>query len=153
MKFELRVLTGDFEINVINLAQSKYLVGRAPDCHLRPASNMVSRHHCVFKQDQYTLRCRDLGSTNGTFVNNERIQGEVFLKDGDIVQVGDVTLQVLALDVAQLKSDQATLATQGTGVFEGETTIFQDPLKKNAPPPPPAPAPQQAGARSQSESR
>ena len=133
MKVELRVLGGEFEITMIALIESKYLVGRAADCHLRPGSDRVSRHHCVFKKDDFSVRIRDLGSTNGTFVNNERIQGEVLLNHGDIVQVGDVTMQVFCPETAQATADTAVVASHdttdgsksGTNVYEADTTIYK----------------------------
>lgn len=131
MKVELRVLGGDFAITMIALMEPKYLVGRAPDCHLRPASDRVSRHHCVFKQDEYSIRLRDLGSTNGTFVNNERINGEVVLNDGDVVQVGDLTMQVFCTDAAladtavQGAHDTASVLDSGdSSIYEADTTVF-----------------------------
>lgn len=53
------------------------LVGRAEDCDLRLPSDFahsdVSRHHCLFEVDPPSIRVRDLGSRNGTFVNGEMI--------------------------------------------------------------------------------
>ncbi|MEZ6048990.1 MAG: FHA domain-containing protein [Planctomycetaceae bacterium] len=80
---------------IIPLNTSKFLVGREQDCHLRPNSEMVSRHHCVFVLDDYTVRLRDLGSTNGTFVNNQRVQGIVPLRAGDLVRIGKLDLEVI----------------------------------------------------------
>jgi len=125
MKVELRVLGREFEITMIAMMEQKFLVGRAVDCHLRPASDSVSRHHCVFKKDDFSLRLRDLGSTNGTFVNNDRIQGEVVLNHSDIVQVGDVTLQVFCTETAQASTDTAVIGSHDTASSAGNTDVYE----------------------------
>jgi predicted component of type VI protein secretion system len=95
---ELRVATGKQMGSVISLPVGKFIVGREEDCHLRPNSDLVSRHHCVFTSDEYSVRLRDLGSTNGTFVNGERIRGQVILKEGDRVVIGKLEFDVVVRD-------------------------------------------------------
>ncbi len=92
---ELRIATGNKQGNSISLPQGKFLVGREEDCHLRPNSDLVSRHHCVFTVDDFSLRLRDLGSTNGTYVNGQRLVGAVNLKPGDRVLIGKLDFEVL----------------------------------------------------------
>jgi pSer/pThr/pTyr-binding forkhead associated (FHA) protein len=73
----------------------KLIIGREEDRHLQPSSEFVSRHHCVLFLDEYTLRIRDLGSTNGTFVNSRRMgTGETILSHKDIVSVGEMLCQI-----------------------------------------------------------
>ena len=95
MQVELRVLSGKQAGTVIPLPVGKFLVGREQDCHLRPNSELVSRHHCAFTLDDFALRIRDLGSTNGTLVNGERIRGTVVLKPGDQVNIGKIDFLVV----------------------------------------------------------
>ena len=92
---ELRIAAGKQQGNSISLPQGKFLVGREEDCHLRPNSDLVSRHHCVFTVDDFSVRLRDLGSTNGTFVNGERLKGAVILKPGDRVLIGKLDFEVV----------------------------------------------------------
>lgn len=92
---ELRIAAGNKQGNSISLPQGKFLVGREEDCHLRPNSDLVSRHHCVFTVDEFSVRLRDLGSTNGTFVNGQRLVGAVNLKPGDRVLIGKLDFEVL----------------------------------------------------------
>lgn len=98
LQAELRVTSGKQSGSTIALPAGKFLVGREEDCHLRPNSDLVSRHHCVFTLDEYGLRLRDLGSTNGSFVNGEQIRGAVVLKSGDRVSIGKLDFQVLVGD-------------------------------------------------------
>src|SRR5260221_4542909 len=95
LEVELKVLEGKQQGKTIPLHVRQFLIGREQDCHLRPNSDLVSRHHCVFTVDDYTVRLRDLGSTNGTLVNGERIQGQVVLKAGDHVAVGKLSFEVV----------------------------------------------------------
>ncbi|WP_417850577.1 FHA domain-containing protein [Thalassoglobus sp.] len=98
LQAELRVLSGKHAGSTIPLPVGKFLIGREEDCHLRPNSDLVSRHHCVFTLDEYGLRFRDLGSTNGSFVNREQIRGAVVLNPGDAVSVGKLEFQVILGD-------------------------------------------------------
>ncbi|MBM4071308.1 MAG: FHA domain-containing protein [Planctomycetes bacterium] len=56
---------------------ARVLVGRGHDCDIQLpnafAYSDVSRHHCMFEIDPPHVRVRDLGSRNGTFVNNRNI--------------------------------------------------------------------------------
>ncbi|WP_010588515.1 FHA domain-containing protein [Schlesneria paludicola] len=94
LQAELKILGGKHQGKLIPLNTKKFLVGREQDCHLRPNSDLVSRHHCVFSIDDYTVRLRDLGSTNGTMVNGTLVRGEVLLKAGDHVTIGKLELEV-----------------------------------------------------------
>ncbi|MBX3441280.1 MAG: FHA domain-containing protein [Planctomyces sp.] len=110
---ELRVSSGRQAGSVITLPLGKFLIGREEDCHLRPNSDLVSRHHCVFTADELSLRLRDLGSTNGTFVNGERIRGAVLLNDGDRVAIGKLEFDVVLRDpTAEDTSLNVNLDTQ-----------------------------------------
>jgi len=95
LQAELKILGGKHQGKAIPLTTKKFLVGREQDCHLRPNSDMVSRHHCVFSIDDYAVRLRDLGSTNGTRVNGEALRGEVVLKPGDQIGIGKMELELV----------------------------------------------------------
>jgi FHA domain len=105
---ELQVVSGSCSGERIRLDFHHFVVGAERDCNLRPLSPLLSRHHCVFKKDEYSLRVRDLGSTDGTFVNGRRIFSEAILKPGDQVRIADVTFHVFlprAPEIVQLKPD------------------------------------------------
>ncbi len=110
LEVELRVLEGKQQGKTIPLHVRQFLIGREQDCHLRPNSDLVSRHHCVFTLDDFALRLRDLGSTNGTLVNGERIQGQVVLKAGDHVSVGKLSFEIVISEVARAATPQAVKA-------------------------------------------
>ncbi len=94
MQVALKVIEGKQTGTLIPLNRQKFLIGREEDCQLRPNSDLVSRHHCVIAVDDFTVRIRDLGSTNGTFVNNQRITTQVVLKQGDLIRIGKLAFEM-----------------------------------------------------------
>lgn len=94
MQVALKVIEGKQTGTLIPLSRQKFLIGREDDCQLRPNSDLVSRHHCVIAVDDFTVRIRDLGSTNGTFVNNQRITTQVVLKQGDLIRIGKLAFEM-----------------------------------------------------------
>ena len=123
MRASLTVLSGPLAGQTIAIPVGKLLVGREVDCHVRPDSALISRHHCVLLLDEYTLRIRDLGSKNGTFVNNHRIaSGETILIDGDTVTVGEMSCHIdLSEELVETQMAAPPRAMEGTAIFEGDT--------------------------------
>ncbi len=76
------------------LRKDRIVVGRTSSCDLRIPLSSVSRQHCELNKDDHQVRLRDLGSSNGTFCNDKRIQ-EVVLEPGDKITVGTVLFQVV----------------------------------------------------------
>lgn len=109
-QFELHVSTGGQKGTVIPLPPGKFMIGREEDCQLRPNSDLVSRHHCVFNVDEFGVRLRDLGSTNGTLVNGDRIRAVHVLKHGDVVAVGRLEFRVV-VDGANVAEEDDTVAS------------------------------------------
>ena len=94
MDLKLKVLEGKNAGQEIPVQGKKFFVGRAEDCHLRPGSDLISRHHCVLLIEDGYLGVRDFGSKNGTFVNDERVVGERELKAGDRLTIGPLRFEV-----------------------------------------------------------
>lgn len=95
MKLHLVVQTpGPNQGRMLDIKLSQFLVGRDPQCHLRPASPMISKRHCALLQREGKAFIRDFGSTNGTFVNNEPVKGEVELHHGDQLKIGPLSFEV-----------------------------------------------------------
>ena len=94
MEVKLIVASGKHAGQEVPVQGPKFLIGRAEDCQLRPRSDLVSRHHCAILVEEGLAAVHDFDSSNGTFVNGERIQGEQALKTGDRLQVGQLEFEV-----------------------------------------------------------
>ena len=70
------------------LSDGMTIIGRRDDCHLRIPLPTVSRRHCVINLNKDSVELRDLGSRSGTFVNDERVDGQTTVKAGDYIRVG-----------------------------------------------------------------
>ena len=77
----------------VSITRSTTVVGRREDCDFRIPLGEISRKHCRLIKDGETLRVEDLGSSNGTYHNGERIQ-EATLGPGDTLQIGSVVFVV-----------------------------------------------------------
>lgn len=80
------------------LAAQTLVIGRGAAADLVVADSSVSREHakCIVAGD--AMEIEDLGSSNGTFINNQRITHRTALRDGDIVRLGAVHLKYFARD-------------------------------------------------------
>src|SRR6185503_16711134 len=95
MRVTLRVLAGPYVGREFTFDQhDTLLIGRSESAHLYlPEDKFFSRHHCLLEIAPPRCFIRDLGSTNGTFVNGVRVP-EAFLVSGDRVQGGQTILEV-----------------------------------------------------------
>ena len=95
MQVNLKVLAGPYKDRVFAFTQhDTFLIGRTNDAHLcLPDDRFFSRNHCLLEIDPPRCFLRDLGSTNGTFVNGQRVR-EAFLNHGDQIQGGESVLLV-----------------------------------------------------------
>jgi pSer/pThr/pTyr-binding forkhead associated (FHA) protein len=94
MQVVLVMFRAEGERRSFSVVRDVTVIGRREDCDLRIPVGEVSRKHCRIVKEGDTLRAEDLGSSNGTFHNGQRIQGSVQLEPGDSVQVGPVVFVV-----------------------------------------------------------
>lgn len=89
MKVSLVVASGVHQGKVVPIVGSQFLVGRDPQCQLRPASQAISKQHCAVLVRDGKVYLKDFGSTNGTVLNEVVIQGEERpLANNDSVKIG-----------------------------------------------------------------
>jgi len=67
-------------------------IGRAIDNDIIITSKRISREHAHVRRESWRVILEDMGSTNGTFLNGERVLNPVELRDEDHIRIGDVIL-------------------------------------------------------------
>jgi DNA-binding winged helix-turn-helix (wHTH) protein len=80
----------------VRLGEGEHILGRDPDAEILIDSPGVSRRHARLTIAAGRAAIEDLGSKNGTFVGDRRVEGTTALGDGDTIRVGSVTLTFTA---------------------------------------------------------
>ena len=91
MSGRLTVLTGTRAGDARDLGATRLSIGRDPLCELRFDATLdleVSARHAELREENGAAVLRDANSTNGTYVNGERVRGERTLRDGDVIRLG-----------------------------------------------------------------
>ena len=74
-------------------ARKQLSVGRAADNDVRLDGLQISNHHARFAQSNGTVTVEDAGSTNGVYVNGQRVSGRRAVQHSDVIQIGPFVLQ------------------------------------------------------------
>lgn len=121
MQYALRFISGKYQGGEFPLqANREIVVGRSSELDMVLVEDMVSRKHAKIITTDTQVLIQDLGSTNGTFVNGEKIK-KARLKEGDRILVGTSILKLISvseadqpdrpLDDAEIKSMMQQVAT------------------------------------------
>lgn len=105
-----------------SLPREVTLIGRREDCDLRIPLGDVSRKHCRIIQEADTLRVEDLGSSNGTYHNGQRIQ-EAVISAGDTLQIGPV---VFVVQIDGVPSDDELRPYDPAAAVASATAVDQE---------------------------
>lgn len=108
---------GDLNGSLFDLPDGEITFGRAPDNTIPLEFAGISRNHmkCVVEEETVTLH--DMGSKNGTFVNNKKIEGPVPLNKGDIVKIGNLAFRFIPKgDPERLTYDKLNLDANTDGL-------------------------------------
>ena len=92
--YDLVLLDGARAALRVPIREVPTYLGRAPDCTLSLDDPSVSWQHAIVWAAEDDVLIRDLKSRNGTFVDGDRIDGEVRLREGTSLTVGEVQLRV-----------------------------------------------------------
>ncbi len=125
--FQFVMRSGPTPGATFSLEGDQLLIGRDSSSAVAINDAEVSRKHArlTFQGGKYVIE--DLGSTNGTFVNGQRLASPAVLKSGDVVSLGE----------------QIVLMYEGLSSDPGETVISARKVARPVPAPAPAPAPAQ----------
>lgn len=143
MQVKLRVLEGSNAGKEIRIPGPTFRIGRGEKCQLRPKSDSVSRNHCEIRIDEDSIVIIDLGSRNGTFVNDDRLEPntKLQLQMGNQIRVGRLAFELVVshgLDagkrgkVADVKEAAARAATPAQGESSVEDDDISDWLADDA---------------------
>ncbi len=78
------------------LAQPETAIGRSSRCDIRVDHESVSRRHAMLRREGLSVFLRDLKSTNGTLVNDQRVGAERELANGDLIKIGRTIFKFIA---------------------------------------------------------
>jgi pSer/pThr/pTyr-binding forkhead associated (FHA) protein len=95
MQLRLKVIGGKNDGREIEIKGAEFTIGRGDDVNLRPQSDLISRRHCSLGIRDGKAYLKDLNSSNGTYLNGNRIQGEVQLNVRDRLRVGRLQFEVV----------------------------------------------------------
>jgi predicted component of type VI protein secretion system len=124
MDAKLVVVGGDAKAAEVKL-KLPAVIGRGRDATLTLPHPLVSRKHCEISESDGYLLVRDMGSLNGTFVNNERVT-EAVLPPGDLLTLGTVTFRAVydppSSDPPEVGTAQADVAEPEIGLAREEAS-------------------------------
>ncbi|MDH0031662.1 MULTISPECIES: FHA domain-containing protein [unclassified Acinetobacter] len=151
MTWKLQAITGEFTGQEINVERDM-LVGRHQDADILLQSADVSRRHAALLLKDQQLWVQDLNSSNGTFINDLRIEQETELHDGDMLQFASFVFSVLAPasqnnELPEIEVEPVTVAPHDQGMLSiaeraAETGITRDGMPQQVSIPKPAPIPE-----------
>jgi pSer/pThr/pTyr-binding forkhead associated (FHA) protein len=143
MKVKLVVGQGPHKGKEIPVSTSaKYVIGRGEGCHLRPASQAISKRHCAIEVRDEKCFVEDLNSTNGTYINEEQLKGEREIHDGDMLKIGPLDFVVKLVAATPTPEAPAAPSTPTPKPTPAPKPQAQTPPPIKKPPVPAKPAPQ-----------
>jgi len=118
----LRFISGKYQGGEFPIVNDKpIIVGRSSDLDMVLVEDMVSRKHARITMQQDQIWIEDLGSTNGSFVNGEKIK-RARLKEGDRVLIGTSILKVIAGEGSRADGTDAKRDLENVAAARGRTT-------------------------------
>jgi two-component system cell cycle response regulator len=91
----LLVVGGELNGSIFNLVGGENVIGRNPDCTIPLDFHGVSRKHFTVTVTEDDVVLTDLGSANGTYLNNQKLADPVVLKRADIIKIGSIAMKFL----------------------------------------------------------
>lgn len=110
------VIKGGLDLRQLN----KITVGRAPNCEIIVGVDGASRQHCQITRRGDSLFIHDLGSTNGTYLNGQKITQEVPLNNGDVVLIANQSFRVVIGDVPVAKAVPPQGQDENAAIEQGD---------------------------------
>lgn len=110
----------------VTVDKDGFTIGRLPECDLNLPFEGISRYHARFlKTASGDWAIEDMGSKNGTRVNERSVSSPQTVKDGDVVWLGDVSFVILLVDSPETNTTAVQLSERGTTVFHNVQELQQ----------------------------
>jgi hypothetical protein len=131
-RYSLRFESGERKGETIPIGGSGFTIGRKPGNSLQILDNSVSGNHAAIDVDAQGVLLRDLGSTNGTRVGDQRVL-ETHLAHGDVITFGNVRMSFgdAALGAAPGASASAQAASTPATPADGVVRVSQEDLARS----------------------
>src|SRR5689334_6519274 len=130
MTHALRFISGKYQGGEFPLVPDREIVvGRSSELDMVLVEDMVSRKHAKISTVAGQIVIMDLGSTNGTFVNGEKIK-KTRLKEGDRILIGTSILKVISSDAKPMSESQARENIEALGKNENKGSSMSGTLQE-----------------------
>lgn len=110
------------------LTKPEIVIGRDENADLSVASPAISRRHARLTREGDTYILEDLGSSNGTFLNEQKLSGRHPLKTGDRIRLGQTSTLVYEAPTVQASAPTAMHSAPSVPVGVMQTVIGEDPM-------------------------
>lgn len=135
-EYQITMRSGPTPGKTFSIEQEENVLGRDLANDIAISDPEVSRRHARFMIREGSVFVEDLGSTNGTFLNGERISSPLQLRSGDVLTLGES----IVLIFSKISYDPDATVVSSQGEPEGDPTIQQWAPEQQAYQPPPDPA-------------
>lgn len=124
----LHVKEGERAGTQINLDTFPFTIGRARECHFVIDSPDVSRLHVEFDFDHQQVYITDMGSTNGTYLNNQPLEPrkQTKLRAGDEINVGNVLIFIFDDPATTAQISEVKLPVPGLRLDDSAAQVYLD---------------------------
>jgi EAL domain-containing protein (putative c-di-GMP-specific phosphodiesterase class I) len=113
---------------LVSIESVPFVIGRCDECNLKLLDKRISRHHSEMRISGNLLWVRDLGSTNGTFVNKKQIKNAEMLEPDDIVSIGNYEFKVKKVYAAPPATTHETICATLTEELK-DVSSFESKLR------------------------
>lgn len=121
-------IEGEFEGEETQLLQDLVL-GRDPSADIRLSNPRASRQHARILRQPDGYRLQDEGSSNGTWLNGERVAGTVLISDGDEIRIEDSVWRVMAASGARDRAVAGSSQPRGEPARPGQPAEEASPAR------------------------
>ena len=134
IELKLRVQIEGSSDSIVSVAKDDFIIGRSPTCDLSLAFSEVSRNHAhLFRTPEGKWLLEDLGSMNGTLLNQKIITSAQKLSHLDLLQIGNVIIAVTFADSLSILNSKETDSKNGRTILRSAEELKDQWIKPEDP--------------------